>query len=165
MITTKNGYQLFLEFCIIFIQLWIQFEWVWILKNNLCFLPVFPLHDEIAGKTTKPFFHAFFMKLPPPPFFLFFFGWLSKSGKRQSSGATRAPTPQQLEKGESGGNFLTTNVRPWAWVLQRDVRVGAGVFLIMHLTKAAFQVSRRLMKQKSAPQLGFKLCSNPVMPS
>lgn len=37
------------------------------------------------------------------------------------------------------GNFLTANARPWEWVLQCDVRVGAGVFLIIHFTKPAFK--------------------------
>lgn len=37
------------------------------------------------------------------------------------------------------GNFLTANARPWVWVLQCDVRVGAGVFLIIHFTKPAFK--------------------------
>lgn len=59
--------------------------------------------------------------------------------QRQSSGATRAPTPRQLEKGESGGTFWQPTWGPEPWVLQRGVRVGARVFLITHLTEPAFK--------------------------
>lgn len=72
-------------------------------KNTV--LPVFPEDDAIAGKTTKPFYMHFLKRNEITPFFLLFFWLTVKVWQRQSSGATRAPTPKQLEKGESGETF------------------------------------------------------------
>lgn len=105
------------------------------LEKNLRFQPVFPPDDEIAGKTTKPFFIHFFMKLRL--FFLFTADCQSLAAAILR-GNTRSDSEAAGKRWE-WGNFLTTNVRPWAWVLQWDVRVGTGVFLIIRFTMPVFK--------------------------
>lgn len=71
-----------------------------------------------------------------------FFSFLSltvKVWQRQSSRGNMRSHSEAAGKRWERGNFLTANARPWVWVLQCDVRVGAGVFLIIHFTKPAFK--------------------------
>lgn len=123
-IITKKGYQLFLKFCIILIQLWITLN----AEKAFVFSTSILRGWWNSRKTTKPLFIHFW------------WNWAFFLADCQSLAAAilRGPDSKAAGKRWEWGNFLTTKVRPWAWVLQWG-RVGTGVFLITHFTKPAFK--------------------------
>lgn len=126
----------------------ISLEWE---NNALCFRLVFPQDDECIFKKKK------WNYAPCSPFAD------CQSLAAAILGGNMRSDSEAAGKRWEWGNFLTTNVRPWAWVLQWSVRAGTGVFLIMHFTKPAFKYpgsSWSRCPPAPTPQRGFKFRFN-----
>lgn len=99
---------------------------------------MFPEDDEIAGKTTKPFYMHFLKKMKLR-LFSSFFGWLSKSGSGNPQGQHALRLRSSWKKVRAGKLFDKQREALSVSVAMGCQSWNRRVYLIMHFTKPAFK--------------------------